>query len=45
LRFVADQQGMLLLGLVQTHHGFGDLAHQIAAQTSRRQVQFQSDLA
>src|SRR5262249_29222098 len=43
--FIADQNGVLLLALVQTHDGFGDLAHQVAAEVRRLQIQFQSDLA
>ena len=43
--FVADQNGMLLLALVQTHDGFGDLAHQVAAEVRRFQIQFQRNLA
>ncbi len=43
--FIADQNGMLLLALVQTHDGIGDLAHQVAAEVRRFQVQFQGDLA
>ena len=36
---------MLLLALVQTHDGVGNLAHQVAAVVRRLQVQFQGDLA
>ena len=36
---------MLLLALVETHDGFGDLAHQVAAVVRRLQIQFQGDLA
>ena len=43
--FIADQNGMLLFALVQTHDGAGDLAHQVAAEVRRLQVQFQGDLA
>src|SRR5580658_4593964 len=42
--FIADQNGMLLFALVQTHDGSGDLAHQVAAEVCRLQVQFQGDL-
>jgi hypothetical protein len=43
--FIADQNGMLLFTLVQAHDGIGNLAHQVAAEVRRRQVQFQRDLA
>src|SRR5580704_1182276 len=43
--FIADQNGMLLLALVQAHDGIGNLAYQIAAEVRRRQVQFERDLA
>ena len=39
-----DGRGSRPLG-VQTHHGSGDLAHQVAAEVRRFQVQFQGDLA
>src|SRR3974390_3232936 len=42
--FVADQQGMLFLVLVQTHDGFGDLPYQITAAASRFEVQFTRQL-
>ena len=42
--FIADQNGMLLLALVETHNGAGDLAHQVAAKVGRFQIQFQGDL-
>src|SRR5207247_2302576 len=45
LRFVADENGMLLFALVKMHDGLGDLAHQIAAVVRRFQIQFQGDLA
>ena len=45
LGFVADENGMLLFALVETHDGIGDLAHQVAAEVRRLQVQFQGDLA
>ena len=45
LRFVADENGMLLLALVQAHDGLGDLAHQIAAPVRRFQIQLRRDLA
>ena len=43
--FIADQNGMLFFALVQTHDGIGNLAHQVAAEVGRLQVQFQGDLA
>ena len=45
LGFVADENGVLLLALVETHDGFGDLAHQVAAIVCRLQIQFQGQLA
>src|ERR1035437_2895771 len=36
---------MLLFALVQAHDGAGHLAHQVAAEVRRFQIQFQSDLA
>src|SRR2546426_8501666 len=45
LSFVADENGVLLLALIETHDGIGDLAHQVAAVVRRFQVQFQSQLA
>ena len=45
LGFVADENGMLLLALIETHDGFGDLAHQVAAVVRRFQIQFQGQLA
>src|SRR5438445_3190020 len=35
LGFVADENGMLLLTLIEAHDGLGDLAHQIAAVVRR----------
>jgi hypothetical protein len=43
--FIADQNRMLLLTLVQAHDGVCNLAHQVAAEVRWFQVQFQSDLA
>src|ERR1700683_2384518 len=43
--FIADQNGMLLFALIQAHDGAGNLAHQVAAEVRRLQVQFQGDLA
>src|SRR5262249_29701506 len=43
--FIADQNRMLLIVLVQTHDGACDLAHQITAEVRRFQIQFQGDLA
>ncbi len=40
LSFVADENGVLLFTLVETHDGVCDLAHQVAAVVRRRQVQF-----
>ena len=45
LRFVADENGMLLLALVQSHDGLRDLAHQIAAPMRRFQIQLPRHLA
>ena len=45
LGLVADENGMLLLALVETHDGVGDLAHQVAAVVRRFQIQFQGQLA
>src|SRR6202035_5081812 len=45
LSFVADQNGVLLLGLVETHDGIGDLAHKVAAVVRRLQIEFQGQLA
>jgi hypothetical protein len=36
---------VLLFALVQTHDAAGNLAHQVAAEVRRLQVQFQDDLA
>src|SRR5205823_11097475 len=36
---------MLLFALVQAHNGAGNLAHQVATEVRRLQVQFQGDLA
>jgi len=35
--FIADQNGMLLLALVQAHDSAGNLAHQVAAEVRRLQ--------
>ena len=35
LSFVADENGVLLFALVETHDGGGDLAHQVAAVVGR----------
>src|SRR2546429_9222722 len=43
--FVADQEGMLFLALVQADDGFGDLAHQVATAVSRFEIQFTGQLA
>ena len=45
LRFVADEDGMLLLAFVEVYGGLGDLADQIAAIVRRLQVQLQRQLA
>jgi hypothetical protein len=45
VRFVADENRVLLLALVQPQDGFGDLAAQIAAPARRFQVQLQRHLA
>src|SRR6516164_8469182 len=45
LGFVTDENGMLLLALIETHDGAGDLAHQVAAVVGRFQVQFLRQLA
>ncbi len=45
LGFVADQNGVLLLGLVETYDGVCDLAHQVAAIVGRLQIQLQGQLA
>ena len=44
MRFVADENRMLLLALVQVHDGCGDLPHQVAAEVCRFEVQGQGDL-
>jgi hypothetical protein len=44
LRLIANQNGMLLLALIQAYHSLGNLAHQVAPRTGGRQVQFQRDL-
>ena len=44
LSFVANENGVLLLGLIETHDGIGDLAHQVAAVVRRLQIQFQGQL-
>jgi hypothetical protein len=38
LRFVADEDGMLLLAFVEVYDGLGDLADQIAAIMRRLQI-------
>ena len=43
--FIADQNGMLLFALIETHDGIGDLAHQVTAKMRRLEVQFECDLA
>ena len=45
LGFVADENGVLLFALVETHDGVGDLAHQVAAVVRRFEIQFQGQLA
>ena len=45
LGFVADENRVLLLALIEAHDGVGDLAHQIAAVVGRLQIQFQRQLA
>ena len=45
LRFVADENGVLLFALVEIHDGGGDLAHQVAAVVRRFEVEFQGQLA
>jgi hypothetical protein len=45
VRFVADENRVLLLALVQAHDGVGDLPHQIAAEVRRGQLQRQGHLA
>jgi hypothetical protein len=45
LRFVADEDGMLLLALVEVYDGLGDLADQIAAIVRRLKIQLQRQLA
>ena len=44
LGFVADENRVLLLALIETHDGFRDLAHQVAPVVCRNQVQFQRQL-
>ena len=44
LGLVADENRVLLLALIETHDGFGDLAHQVAPVVRRDQVQFQREL-
>lgn len=44
LGFIIDENRVLLLALVETHDGFGDLAHQVAAVVCGNQVQFQREL-
>ena len=39
MRFVADENGMLLLALIQAHDGVGDLADQVAAKVRRLQIE------
>jgi len=45
LRFIADEDGMLLLTPIEMHNGFRDLARQVTAVMRRFQAQFQRDLA
>ena len=45
LGFVADEHGVLLFALVEIHDGGGDLAHQVAAEVRRLEVEFQGQLA
>src|SRR5919109_1519867 len=45
LSFIADENGMLFLTLIQTHNGLRDLARQIAAIVRRLQIEFQRHLA
>jgi hypothetical protein len=45
LGFVADENRVLLLALIEAHDGLGDLAHQIAAVVGRLQIQFLRQLA
>src|SRR5450755_3957364 len=44
MRFITDQNRMLLLALNEPHHCVGDLPHQIATTVRRLQVQSQCDL-
>ncbi len=39
LGFVADENRMLLLTLIEVHDGLGDLAHQVAAVVRRLQIE------
>jgi hypothetical protein len=45
MRFVADENRMLLFALIQAHDGVGNLAHQVATEVRRLEVQRQCDLA
>ena len=45
LGFIADEKGMLLLSLIETHDGLGDLAHQISAVVGGFQIELQGQLA
>src|SRR5664279_6513872 len=45
LSFVADENGVLLLGLIEAHDGVRDLSHQVAAVVCRLQIQLQGQLA
>ena len=45
LGFIADENGMLFLSLVETHDGLRDLAHQVAAVVRRFQIELQGQLA
>ena len=45
LGFIADENGMLLLSLIETHNGLGDLAHQISAVVGGFQIELQGQLA
>src|SRR5437899_8915375 len=43
--FIADENRMLLLTLIQVHDGAGDLPDQVAAKMCRLQIESESDLA
>ena len=45
LGLVTDENGVLLLALIEAHDGVGDLARQIAAVVRRDQVKGQGELA